>query len=139
VVLDGLLATNFGLLEVALPLWIAERTGAPRWMISVVFAVNTVSVILFQVRVSRGTDTVTGAARASRRAGFALLACLIYPLTATTGTALTVVLLIAAALVHVVAEMWYSAGGWASRSAWPRTTPTGSTRGPTRWATSSAR
>jgi MFS family permease len=113
VVLDGLLATNFGLLEVALPLWIAVRTDAPRWMISVVFAVNTVTVVLFQVRAARGTDTLTGAARASRRAGFGLLlACLIFPLTAGTGGALTIALLIAAALLHVVAEMWYSAGGW---------------------------
>jgi len=113
VVLDGLLATNFGLLEVALPLWIAERTDAPRWMISVVFAVNTVTVVLFQVRAARGTDTLAGAARASRRAGFALLvACLIFPLTAGTHDALTIVLLVAAALAHVTAELWYSAGGW---------------------------
>lgn len=113
VVLDGLLATNFGLLEVALPLWIAERTDAPRWIISVVFAVNTVTVVLFQVRAARGTDTLAGAARASRRAGLALLvACLIFPLTAGTHDGLTVVLLVAAALVQVTAELWYSAGGW---------------------------
>jgi MFS family permease len=113
VVLDGLLSTNFGLLEVALPLWIADRTDAPRWMISVVFAVNTVTVVLLQVRAARGTGTLDGAARASRRAGFGLLlACLIYPLTAGTSPAWTIVLLIAAAGVHVFAEMWYSAGGW---------------------------
>ncbi|MFI7599142.1 MFS transporter [Actinoplanes sp. NPDC049681] len=113
VVLDGLLAINFGLLEVALPLWIAERTDAPRWMVSVVFAVNTVSVVLLQVRAARGTDTLAGAARASRRSGFLLLAaCLIFPLTAGTRDATTVVLLIVAALVHVAAEMAYSAGGW---------------------------
>lgn len=113
VALDGLLAVNFGLLEVALPLWIAGRTDAPRWMISVVFAVNTVTVVLFQVRAARGTDTLAGAARASRRAGFALLAaCLIFPLTAGTHDELTMVLLVAAALVQVTAELWYSAGGW---------------------------
>lgn len=113
VVLDGLLAVNFGLLEVALPLWIAERTDAPRWMISVVFAVNTVSVVLLQVRAARGTDTLAGAARASRRSGFLLLAaCLIFPLTAGTRHVTTVVLLVVAALVHVFAEMAYSAGGW---------------------------
>ncbi|WP_433729941.1 MFS transporter [Actinoplanes sp. CA-051413] len=114
VVLDGLLATNFGLFEVALPLWIADRTDAPHWMISVVFVVNTVAVVLFQVRAARGTDTLAGAARASRRAGFGLLlACLIFSLTAGTGLALTVLLLVVAALVQVTAEMWYSAGGWA--------------------------
>lgn len=113
VALDGVLAVNFSLLEVALPLWIADRTDAPRWMISVVFAVNTVTVVLFQVRAAHGTDTLAGAARASRRAGFGLLvACLIFPFTAGTERWPTMVLLVAAALVHVGAEMSYSAGGW---------------------------
>ncbi|WP_067499400.1 MFS transporter [Actinoplanes sp. TFC3] len=113
IVLDGLLATNFGLLEVALPLWIADRTDAPRWMISVVFAVNTVTVVLLQVKAATGTDTLDGAARASRRAGFGLLAaCLIFPLTAGTGSAVTIVLLIVAVLCQTFAELWYSAGGW---------------------------
>jgi MFS family permease len=114
VALDGLLATNFGLLEVALPLWIAARTDAPRWMISVIFVVNTVTVVLFQLRAARGTDTLTGAARASRRAGFALLAaCLLTSLTAGSAHLVTMGLLVVAALAHVAGEMWYSAGGWA--------------------------
>ncbi|MET0491648.1 MAG: MFS transporter [Actinoplanes sp.] len=114
IVLDGLLATNFGLLEVALPLWIAGRTDAPHWMISVVFVVNTVTVVLFQVRAARGTETLAGAARTSRRAGFALLtACLITALTAGTHRFATMALLVAAAVAHVAGEMWYSAGGWA--------------------------
>jgi MFS family permease len=113
VVLDGLLATNFGLFEVAVPLWIAGRTDAPRWMISVVFAVNTVAVVLLQVRAARGTETLGGAARASRRAGFTLMAaCLIFPLTAVTHDVPTMILLVVAAGVHVTAELWYSAGGW---------------------------
>lgn len=113
VALDGLLAINFGLFEVAIPLWIAGRTDAPRWMISVVFAVNTVAVVLLQVRAARGTETLDGAARASRRAGFTLLAaCLIFPITAGTHDAPTMILLVVAAGVHVTAELWYSAGGW---------------------------
>ncbi|WP_306214752.1 MFS transporter [Actinoplanes sp. RD1] len=113
VALDGLLATNFTLTEVVLPLWIAERTDAPRWMISVLFAVNTVAVVLFQVRAARGTDTLTGGARASRRAGFALLAaCALLSLTAGTSHLATIALLVAAAMVHVAGELWYSSGGW---------------------------
>ncbi|AGL17156.1 MFS transporter [Actinoplanes sp. N902-109] len=113
VLLDGLLSTNFGLLEVAIPLWIADRTDAPHWMISAVFVVNTVTVVLLQVRAARGTDTLDGAARASRRAGFALLAaCVLFSLTGSTHHVVTWILLMLGALVQVVAELWYSAGGW---------------------------
>ncbi len=112
-VLDGLLAINFGLTEVAVPLWIADRTDAPHWMISVVFVVNTVTVVLLQVRLSRGTEGIPGAARASRRAGFALLAaCAIFSTTSHSNGHLTMALLVLAALVHVAGELWYSAGGW---------------------------
>ncbi|MFI5845981.1 MFS transporter [Catenuloplanes sp. NPDC051500] len=112
-VLDGLLAINFGLLEVAMPLWVADRTDAPHWMIAVVVVVNTVSVVLLQVRMSRGADGIPGAARASRRAGFALLAaCLIFSTTAHSSGRLTMALLVLAAVAHVIGELWYSAGGW---------------------------
>jgi hypothetical protein len=72
VVLDGLMATHFGLFDVALPLWISQRTDAPQWMIAVLLLVNTAAVVLFQVRAARGTDELSGAARASRQAGVAL-------------------------------------------------------------------
>jgi len=113
VVLDGLMATHFGLFDVALPLWISQRTDAPQWMIAVLLLVNTAAVVLFQVRAARGTDDLSGAARASRRAGIALLgACALFALSGTTTGALTIGLLVAGAAVHVCGELWHSAGGW---------------------------
>lgn len=113
VVLDGLMATHFGLFEVALPLWVAHRTDAPRWMIAALFLVNTAAVILLQVRAARGTEDLDGAARASRRAGFALLAgCSLFALSGTASGAVTVALLIGGAAVHVAGELWHAAAGW---------------------------
>ncbi|MEV6596550.1 MFS transporter [Actinoplanes sp. NPDC051346] len=113
VVLDGLMATHFGLFEVALPLWIYLRTDAPHWLIAVLFLVNTGAVVLFQVRAARGTDHLGGAARASRRAGFALLiACVLFAASGATTSAVTVGLLIAGAAVHVFGELWHAAAGW---------------------------
>lgn len=113
VALDGLLSTHFGLFEVALPLWIAHRTDAPRWLVAVLFLINTSMVVLFQVRAARGTDEPRGAARAARRAGLALFgACGLYALSGSAHHAVTIALLVAGALVHVVAELWQSASGW---------------------------
>ncbi|MFC6017364.1 MFS transporter [Plantactinospora solaniradicis] len=111
--LDGLMSMHFGLLNIALPLWVAGHTSAPRWLISALFLVNTTMVVLFQVRASRGTEEVAGAARASRRAGVAIaVACLLFAASGAVPTAAAVALLVTGALVHVIGELWHSAAGW---------------------------
>ncbi|GAB2918974.1 MFS transporter [Micromonospora polyrhachis] len=112
-VLDGLMSMHFGLLNIALPLWIAQHTSAPRWLISVLLLVNTTMVVLFQVRASRGTEQITGAARASRRAGLAIAAaCALFAASGSVPTSVAIALLVAGALAHVIGELWHSAAGW---------------------------
>ncbi|MFG1910095.1 MFS transporter [Kribbella sp. NPDC048928] len=111
--LDGVLSMHPALLQVGVPLWIATRTDAPRWMISVLLVLNSVAVILLQVRISRGTENLSGAARAGRKAGVLLaITCVGLALTDVTSGVVTIGLLIAAALAHVLGEMLQSAGGW---------------------------
>lgn len=113
VLLDGLMATHFGLFDVAVPLWIAQRTDAPRWMIAVLIGINTTAVVLLQVRAARGTESLLGAARAARRAGFALLlACGLYSVSGVTTDAATIGLLVVGAVVHVGGELWHASAGW---------------------------
>ncbi|MFI7680614.1 hypothetical protein [Actinophytocola sp. NPDC049390] len=57
------LITYYALPTVALPLWIVHRTEAPAWTIGALTILNTVLVVLLQVRASRGSETVPGAAR----------------------------------------------------------------------------
>lgn len=112
-VLDGLMSMHFGLLNIALPLWIADHTTAPHWLISACMLVNTVTVVLFQVRASRGTEELPGAARAARRAGVVIaVACALFAASGGVPTAAAVALLLAGALVHVVGELWHAAAGW---------------------------
>ncbi|MBB5112169.1 MFS family permease [Micromonospora echinospora] len=112
-VLDGLMSMHFSLINIALPLWIAGHTTAPNWLISVCLLVNTVVVILFQVRASRGTEDLTGAGRASRRAGVLLaVACALFAAGGGVPVAVAVPLLLTGALVHVVGELWHAAAGW---------------------------
>ena len=111
--LNGVLNIHNSMLNVAVPLWIATRTDAPHWVVSVLLIVNAAAVILFQIRLTRGTDTLTGAGRAGRRAGVLLcLACVALSVTAATPVGLTVALLLLAALLHVGGEILESASGW---------------------------
>ncbi|MFF0270959.1 MFS transporter [Kribbella sp. NPDC004536] len=113
VALDGVLSMHAALAQIGIPLWVATATDAPRWVVSVLLVLNSVAVILLQLRVTRGTDTLSGAARAGRRAGLLLaITCGVLAVTDATSGPVTIALLVVAALVHVVGEMLQSAGGW---------------------------
>ncbi|TDC77384.1 MFS transporter [Micromonospora sp. KC606] len=112
-VLDGLMSMHFGLLNIALPLWIAGHTTAPRWIVSACMLVNTVIVVLFQVRASRGTEELAGAGSAARRAGVVIaVACALFAASGSAPTPVAVGLLLAGSLVHVLGELWHAAAGW---------------------------
>ncbi|MFF1297263.1 MFS transporter [Streptomyces sp. NPDC058296] len=111
--LNAVLCLNYSIFTLALPLFIAQQTSAPPSVYAVLSLINTITVILLQVRVSRGTETVVGAARAQRRSGVLLaVACVLYALADGQGVWLAVVFLACGALVHVGGELLQAAGQW---------------------------
>ncbi|MEU7638784.1 hypothetical protein AB0C11_22215 [Streptomyces sp. NPDC039016] len=111
--LDGIMAIQFKVLTVAVPLWLVQATTAPRWLVSGTMLVNTVIVIAFQVRASRHIDTPTAGGNAYRRSGIAfLLSCALLALTAGIPDWAAAALLLAAAVIHTIGELWHSAAGF---------------------------
>jgi MFS family permease len=111
--LNAVLFMNSGLLVVALPIWISQRTNAPTWLFPIILIINATTVVLFQTRSSRSSAEVAGGARAMRLGGLLLAGCcLIFALTAGPPAWLAATLLLAGALVHVAGEMWHAAGEW---------------------------
>jgi MFS family permease len=102
------------MLSLILPLWIVEHTAAPRWMVSTLLVVNTVSVVLFQVRVAKRVTGLASAAGEMRYAGvFLLVACAVFALSAAGGSAwLAAVVLLVGAGLQVIGEMLLGAGSW---------------------------
>jgi hypothetical protein len=111
--LCGLLYMSASILVVAIPLQISQHSGAPTWLMSPLLMLNTGLVIALQVRISHGSETVVGAARANRRAGLALLAaCALIPASSMLDVAGGVVVLLAATVLLTVGELLASAGSW---------------------------
>ncbi|MGP9017810.1 MFS transporter [Streptomyces sp. BR1] len=111
--LSGLLYINADVLNLGLPLWISQRTQAPTWSIAVLMLLNTALAILLQVRAARGSDTVTGAAVAGWRAGWALLAaCAVTATTASLPPVWAVVVLAVGVALLTAGELLSSASGW---------------------------
>ncbi|MFK0291927.1 MFS transporter [Streptomyces sp. NPDC090442] len=111
--LDGLMAIQFKVLTVALPLWLVQVTTAPRWLVSGTMLLNTVIVIGCQVRVSRAVDSPAADGVAYRRSGLAfLLSCGLLSLSAGIPTWAAAMLLLSAVVVHTIGELWHSAAGF---------------------------
>jgi MFS family permease len=110
---NTVLVMSDALLVVAMPIWISEYTTAPPAFFTVMLIVNTVAVIMLQVRVSKGTEDVSGGTRAWWRSGVVLaLCCGAFGFAAGQQVWLACVLLLAGTLVHVLGEMLHSAGAW---------------------------
>ena len=113
--ISAVLAVNDGLLTVALPLWISQATSAPPWIYSVAIVLNTLAVVVFQIPLSRWSETPKGAGQSLRWSGFALAAaCLLWAAAGTSGSVwwVAAALLVVGAGAHVVGELTSSAGGW---------------------------
>ncbi|WP_410564881.1 MFS transporter [Amycolatopsis sp. cmx-4-61] len=112
--LNAILLLRMPLLSVAIPLWIVERTAAPGWTVSALFVLNTVVVVVLQVRVAGRLTSLRSAARMVRRSGVLLLAsCVAFALSALgTTPPVAFAVLVAGALVQVLGEMLQSAGSW---------------------------
>jgi MFS family permease len=111
--INSVLIMNAGILTVALPIWISQRTNAPTWLFPLVVIINAVTVVLFQVRASKSSAEVPGGAKALRLAGFLLAACCaLFALAAGQPTWLAVAVLLIGAFVHVAGEMFHAAGSW---------------------------
>ncbi|MGW6918370.1 MFS transporter [Kitasatospora sp. NPDC054939] len=112
--LNTVLLLRMPLLSLVIPLWIAARAPELAWLGSVLFALNTLGVMAFQVRTARAVTGPASAVRAVRRSGFLLLAsCLVFAVAAA-GVPLWAmgVLLVVAATLQVAGEMKQSAGSW---------------------------
>jgi MFS family permease len=109
-VLPGL---NRAVMLVGVPLWLTARTSAPAWLAGPLFTMNTVLVVVLQVRASHGTDSLAGAARAYRRAAPALLASgVLLAVAAGPAAGVGTALMTVAVAALTVGEVCAAAGEW---------------------------
>ncbi len=112
----GCMAMGSVVLTVGVPLWLVEETSVSRVAIAWLMGVNTVLVILLQVRASRRADSIAGSVHLIRWAGL-LLACSVVVLWASgaTGSRASLALLTSAVLLLTMAELFAAASGWTLR------------------------
>lgn len=104
--LGSVLALQFAMLEVGVPLWIVQQTDAPRITVVSTLIVNTVLVIALQVPATRGTEHPVAAARACGRAGLILAAsCLVLGLARGIPAGLAALVVLVGVALQAVGEV----------------------------------
>lgn len=111
--LNAAISIHYSVIDVAIPLWVVEHTRAPHWAAALPLIVNAAGVAVLQVRASRGIVDTGTAARATRTAGFLLLASMGLFATASAGdAAVAVAVLAVAAMVLTAGELLQSSGSF---------------------------
>lgn len=111
--LDFLSTFQATALEVALPLWVVLHTHAPRALAGILFTLNTVTVVLVQVRATSGVRGLHDLVSTYRRAAVLMVMCAAAYLAAHyVGEGAAIVLLVGGILLHTGVEMLTSAGAW---------------------------
>ena len=102
------------ILEITFPLWLLERTDAPRAAVAALGTLNAVVVISLQVWASRRVHDIPSGMRALKIAAAFLvgsMAC--FAISDTTGAWVTVAVLGAAILLLSIGEIWTASASWA--------------------------
>ncbi len=113
-VLSGAMYMQYFVLGLLLPVWVVFHTHAPRWSVSAFVIINTVMVVLFQVRVGKTVQTIGQGGVAIRRAGLIfLVSCSAMGLAAGLPTWAALLLLAGAVVLHTYGELWHASAVYA--------------------------
>jgi hypothetical protein len=113
---SGLIKLGDSILTIGLPIWIVTRTAVPRGLASWLLIVNTLLVVVLQVRATRRANSVAGAAQIQRWAFIALaLACLSLSPTGRMSALAATALLLAGTVLLTFGEIWGEGAWWSLR------------------------
>ena len=110
---SSVLWLNDSILKVGLAVWLVERTSVPHYVVGLLFTLNTVMVVLLQVRLSRGAGSAATAVRLYRLAGAVLVvSCALFALSAGRSSELATLLLVGAVAALTLGELLASTTEW---------------------------
>lgn len=113
VLLDIPMNLEDSILNVGLPLWLVHHTEAPHALVPAFLVINTVLVVVLQLRVSARFEGPHRAARAVLLYGLTVLACCALLALSTGGGAWTAsAVLLAVAVLVTLAELMRSVSSW---------------------------
>jgi predicted MFS family arabinose efflux permease len=110
---NGLMSLQYFVLTLGLPLWVADHTAAPKSIVAVLLAINTIMVAAGQMWAGRGVTGRSTAGTYLRRAGLVFLGSMaLFGVAGRSPAPVAIGLLLLAVTIHTLAEMWQAAGAF---------------------------
>lgn len=104
---------QFVVQNIGLPIWIVKYTDAPRWWVSALLIINTASVVLFQVKVSKRSKPLNDSyPQYLMSAALISGACILYGFAEGPSAQVAALLLLAGMALHVTAEIFIAMIHW---------------------------
>ena len=111
--LNGGFNLHFLIQNVAIPVWVVQETNAPRWMISGIMLMNTIAIVLFQVKTSKKADNLKSAVKIFQQASFYVaMASLVYALAHGVNALFASLFMLLGMAVHIAGELYGSNAAW---------------------------
>jgi MFS family permease len=111
--LNGGLNLHFLIQNVAIPVWVVQETNAPRWMISGIMLINTIAIVLFQVKTSKKAENLQAAVKIFQQASFFVaIASVIYAFSHGVNAVVASMIMLLGMCVHIAGELYGSNGAW---------------------------
>ena len=111
--LNGGFNLHFLIQNVAIPVWVVQETNAPRWMISGIMLMNTIAIVLFQVKTSKKADNLKSAVKLFQQASFYVaMASLVYALAHGVNAFIASLFMLMGMAIHIAGELFGSNAAW---------------------------
>jgi len=111
--LNGGFTLHFLIQNIAIPVWVVKETNAPRWWISAIMLLNTMAIVLFQVRTSKRSKNLQTAIKQFQQASlYVAIACLIYAASHGVNAIFASAILLAGMAIHIAGELIGSNASW---------------------------
>ena len=111
--LNGGFNLHFLIQNVAIPVWVVQETNAPRWMISGIMLMNTIAIVLFQVKTSKKADNLKSAVKLFQQASFYVaMASLVYALAHGVNAFTASLFMLMGMAIHIAGELFGSNAAW---------------------------
>jgi hypothetical protein len=111
--LAGAMNLQVFVINLLLPLWVVDNTDAPRWCVAMLLLINTILVVLLQVRIGSRVQTIRQGGLAMRRAGVIFLfSCSVIGFAAGLPGWAALLLLVAGVCLHTFGELWHMAASF---------------------------
>lgn len=110
----AVLALCWAILSSGLPLWLQHGTAVPVWIAPLAVLASSLLIALFQVRVSRKGQRLSGAVRSSWLSSLTLAACCLAFAAASwpKDPRLATAIILGGLALHVTSELYYVAARW---------------------------